>query len=91
MASMLQSVAGGLQKIVEASWVTSHQKRVVQALLQAQTAETDEDLAFQPQAPTAHRSHDGSFFLHDFSACRPEFFAMRERARAQRARAKREQ
>jgi len=63
VASMLKSVAGGLQKIVEASWVTSHQKSVIQSLLQAQTAESDEDLSFQPQATSAAYASQSSGIL----------------------------
>jgi len=44
----LKSMLGGLQNIVDASWVSSSQKDQVQALLQSST--DDEDLSFQPQA-----------------------------------------
>merc|ERR1719487_1746988 len=40
-------MTSSLQKIVEASWVNSHQKEVLQSLLQ--TDDSDEDLQFQPQ------------------------------------------
>jgi chromosome segregation ATPase len=49
----LSAVAASLSKVVEASWVTSHQKKVLQSLLQSQSADTDEDLSFAPQASTA--------------------------------------
>merc|ERR1719482_1178044 len=38
-AKVIASMAGGLQKIVEASWVNAHQKSVIQSLLQSQTEE----------------------------------------------------
>jgi len=62
-AQMIASVAGGLQKIVEASWVNAHQKKVIQSLLQSQTAESDEDLAFQPQATSAAYASQSSGIL----------------------------
>jgi chromosome segregation ATPase len=37
-ATVIASVASGLQKIVEASWVNAHQKKVLQSLLQSQSA-----------------------------------------------------
>merc|ERR1719316_447107 len=48
-ANVLAAMAGGLKKVVEASWINSHQKQVLQSLLQTNTEEGDEDLAFQPQ------------------------------------------
>merc|ERR1719313_746576 len=48
-AKVLGTVASSLKKVVEASWVNSHQKQVLQSLLQASDQEGDEDLAFQPQ------------------------------------------
>merc|ERR1719247_1985525 len=45
MANVLGAYASGLQKVVEASWINSHQKRVLQSLLQANAADSDEDLA----------------------------------------------
>merc|ERR1719158_2579823 len=62
-AKALASMAGGLQKIVEASWVTSHQKSVIQSLLQSQTEESDEDLSLQPQATSAAYSSQSSGIL----------------------------
>jgi chromosome segregation ATPase len=47
-AGAIQAVALGLRKVVEASWVDSHQKAVVQSLLQANDA--DEDASFQAPA-----------------------------------------
>jgi len=63
VASMLKSVAGGLQKIVEASWVTSHQKNVIQSLLQQQASDGDEDLSLQPQATSAAYASQSSGIL----------------------------
>jgi len=56
-------VASGLSKIVEASWVSSHQKSVIQSLLQSQTASEDEDLEFQPQAKTESYTSQSSGIL----------------------------
>jgi len=44
-------LATSLQKIIEASWVNEHDRKVVQSLLQTQ--DSDEDLSFQPQATTS--------------------------------------
>merc|ERR1719453_486317 len=60
---VLASVAGGLQKIVEASWVNSHQKQVLQSLLQSQSQSEDEDLSLQPQATSAAYSSQSSGIL----------------------------
>merc|ERR1719313_2322378 len=49
-ANILGTVASSLKKVVEASWVNSHQKKVLQSLLQANDG--DEDLAWQPQGTT---------------------------------------
>jgi len=52
----LDALASGLSKIVEASWVNSHEKSVVRALLQS--GDEDEDLSLQPQATvSAYDSH----------------------------------
>jgi len=48
VAEALGDMTQGFQKIIEASSTTSHQKQVLQSLLQA--GDQDEDLAFQPQA-----------------------------------------
>merc|ERR1719287_188944 len=54
-------LATGLSKIVEASWVSSSQKQVVQSLLQAQEGAEDEDLSLAPQATaSAFESQGGS-------------------------------
>jgi DNA repair exonuclease SbcCD ATPase subunit len=47
----LSLMATSLSKIVEASWVNEHDRKVVQSLLQ--TGDGDEDLSFQPQASTS--------------------------------------
>jgi len=47
-------LASSLSKIVEASWVNEHDRKVVQSLLQ--TGDGDEDLSFQPQATTTSYS-----------------------------------
>merc|ERR1719163_2222155 len=47
-------LATSLQKIIEASWVNEHDRKVVQSLLQ--TSDGDEDLSFQPQATTSSYS-----------------------------------
>merc|ERR1719201_2480627 len=52
MANVLGAMASGLQKVVEASWINSHQKKMLQSLLQANAADSDEDLAVQPQGST---------------------------------------
>merc|ERR1719218_457683 len=62
-AKVLASVATGLSKIVEASWVNAHQKSVIQSLLQAQSGESDEDLSLQPQATSAAYSSQSSGIL----------------------------
>ena len=62
-AKMLASVASGLSKIVEASWVNAHQKSVIQSLLQSQSGESDEDLSLQPQATSAAYSSQSSGIL----------------------------
>merc|ERR1719287_331770 len=56
MANVLGAMASGLQKVVEASWVSSHQKQVLQSLLQANAAASDgdEDLEAQPQGSTVN-------------------------------------
>jgi len=47
-----------LSKIIEASWVNEHDRKVVQSLLQ--TSDGDEDLSFQPQATTtSYESQSG--------------------------------
>jgi chromosome segregation ATPase len=53
VVSEVAKITSGLRKVVEASWVSAHQKQVVQALLQSQTEESDEDMSLQPQATTA--------------------------------------
>jgi len=56
----MDSVVASLKKIIEATWVTKHDKAVVQALLQSGSSEDDEDLSLQPQAATSeYESHGG--------------------------------
>jgi len=62
-AKMFGGLVSGLKKIVEASWVNAQQKSVVQALLQSQTEESDEDLSFQPQATAASYSSQSGGIL----------------------------
>merc|ERR1719387_851074 len=55
-----QKVADGLSNIIEASWVSKHDKAAVQALLQSNSEDSDEDLSLQPQASTsAYEGHGG--------------------------------
>merc|ERR1719409_1896692 len=50
----------GLSKIIEANWVSKQDKAAVQALLQAGSSDTDEDLSLNPQATTSsYDSHGG--------------------------------
>jgi hypothetical protein len=59
-ANVLKAMAGGLKKVVEASWVNAHQKAVLQSLLQSNSEDSDEDLEFQPQGKTvAYESSSG--------------------------------
>jgi chromosome segregation ATPase len=50
----LSLMATSLSKIIEASWVNEHDRKVVQSLLQ--TGDSDEDLSLQPQAATSSYS-----------------------------------
>merc|ERR1719267_131786 len=56
-----------LSKIIEASWVNKQDKAAVQALLQAKSADTDEDLSLQPQAKTSSYQSQGSGILDTIS------------------------
>merc|ERR1719261_2241431 len=59
-AHVLEAMASGLKKVVEASWVNAHQKAVLQSLLQTKSEDSDEDLEFQPQGKTvAYESSSG--------------------------------
>merc|ERR1719321_1013642 len=49
-----------LGKIIEASWVNAKDKAAVQSLLQAKSADADEDLSLQPQASTSSYESHGS-------------------------------
>jgi len=57
----LNKLATGLQAIVQASWVNTAQKSVVQSLLQTQDG--DEDLDLQPQATAAAFTSQGGGIL----------------------------
>merc|ERR1719484_354895 len=48
----LKKMTMSLSKIIEANWVNSKDKAVVQSLLQSTSEENDEDLSLQPQAKT---------------------------------------
>merc|ERR1719281_731025 len=55
-----KKVTDGLSKIIEANWVSKQDKAAVQALLQAGSSDTDEDLSLNPQASTSnYDSHGG--------------------------------
>merc|ERR1719253_2463578 len=55
-----------LSKIIEANWVNSKDKAVVQSLLQS-TSEENEDLSLQPQAKTSGYQSQGSGILDTIS------------------------
>jgi len=57
------ALTSGLSKIVEASWVNSQQKSVIQSLIQSQSASEDEDLEFQPQAKSESYTSQSSGIL----------------------------
>jgi len=61
----LSMMADGLSKVIAASWVSSHQKQAVQALLQQaqQASDGDEDLELAPQATTAAYESQGGSIL----------------------------
>lgn len=50
VSTELGELTSGLQKIIEASTTSDHQKSVLQSLIQSQSGEGDEDLDLQPQA-----------------------------------------
>merc|ERR1719420_2574399 len=55
-----KKVTDGLSKIIEASWVSKHDKAAVQALLQSADSDEDLSLSLQPQASTsAYEGHGG--------------------------------
>jgi len=62
-AKDLSKLATGLSKIIEASWVNSQQKKVVQSLIQSSAEEDDEDLSLQPQATAAAFTSQGGGIL----------------------------
>jgi len=55
----MKALAEGLEKVVQATWVSSNQKSVVQSLLQSE----DEDLSLQPQATAAAFESKGGGIL----------------------------
>jgi chromosome segregation ATPase len=59
----LAKYTNGLKAIVQASWVNSKQKAVVQSLLQSTSEDGDEDLALQPQATAASYTSQGGGIL----------------------------
>jgi chromosome segregation ATPase len=58
-----KKVTDGLSKIIEASWVSKHDKAAVQALLQSSASDGDEDLSLQPQASTSAYESSGGGIL----------------------------
>jgi len=56
ISKVMGMMTAGLQKVVEASWVNSHQKQVLQSLLQAQAGDEDS----QPQASVEAYSSQSS-------------------------------
>jgi len=63
----LQALSAGLSEIVKASWVNSHQKAMLQSLLQSESSSEDEDLSLQPQATTAAYTSQGGGILDAIS------------------------
>merc|ERR1719191_802498 len=56
----MKKMTMSLSKIIEANWVNSKDKAVVQSLLQSTSTDGDEDLSLQPQASTsAYEGHGG--------------------------------
>merc|ERR1719236_417393 len=56
-----------LGKIIEANWVNKKDKAAVQALLQAKSSDSDEDLSLQPQAQVSGYQSQGSGILDTIS------------------------
>merc|ERR1719353_331466 len=63
----LKKMTMSLSKIIEANWVNTKDKAVVQSLLQSTSAENDEDLSLQPQAATSGYQSQGSGILDTIS------------------------
>jgi len=59
----LAKYTNGLKAIVQASWVNSKQKAVVQSLIQSTSEDGDEDLVMQPQATAASYTSQGGGIL----------------------------
>jgi chromosome segregation ATPase len=60
VAKALKPMTAAFQRVVEASWVNSQQKEVLQSLLQTTSQDEDEDLSLQPQATAAAYSSQSS-------------------------------
>merc|ERR1719446_1914923 len=63
----LKKMTMSLSKIIEANWVNSKDKAVVQSLIQSTSEENDEDLSLQPQAKTSSYQSQGSGILDTIS------------------------
>jgi len=70
VVSKMQVVAAGLSKILDAGQVTTHEKAVLESLLQAQAGDQDEDFAFQPQATAAAYSSQSGGIVDTLSDMR---------------------
>jgi hypothetical protein len=55
----LSMLTSALSKVIEATWVDSHQKAAVQSLIQSSTESEDEDLSLQPQATSSSYESQG--------------------------------
>merc|ERR1719473_886315 len=71
-----------LSKIIEANWVNSKDKAVVQSLLQSTSEANDEDLSLQPQAKTSGYQSQGSGILDTISDMKEKAEATLSDARA---------
>merc|ERR1719484_109100 len=63
----MKKMTMSLSKIIEANWVNSKDKAVVQSLLQSTSEANDEDLSLQPQAKTSGYQSQGSGILDTIS------------------------
>merc|ERR1719253_1605635 len=59
----LAMLSSALSKVIEATWVNSHQKAAVQSLIQSTTESEDEDLSLQPQATSSSYESQGGSIL----------------------------
>jgi predicted nucleic acid-binding Zn-ribbon protein len=62
-----KKVTDVMGKIIEATWVSKHDKAAVQALLQSSASDGDEDLSLQPQASTSAYESQGGGILETLS------------------------